>query len=76
MAEGMPTHVIKECACGRTFSSESWSALTLIGTMDNGRDAGELFELRQCPCGTTLTLPIGEHAPSIPSIRLWGKGPE
>jgi hypothetical protein len=38
--------------------------------MDNGREVGELLELRLCSCGTSLTKPIGEHAPSTSRIPL------
>jgi hypothetical protein len=32
--------------------------------MDNGRELGELLELRNCPdCCSTIAKPIGEHAP-------------
>lgn len=65
--------IVKECDCGRRFSAESWAELTLLGTMDNGRGLGELVELRQCPCGSTLTLPIGEHALSAPQLRIGSK---
>jgi hypothetical protein len=59
------TIVVKDCKCGRTFTAESWTELKSLGTIDNGRHTGELLDLRLCLCGTTLTLPIGEHAPSI-----------
>jgi CheY-like chemotaxis protein len=55
----------KVCTCGRRFTGESWSALRLLGTMDNGRKIGELLELRLCPCGTSLAVPIGTHSPSL-----------
>jgi hypothetical protein len=61
---------MKKCSCGRVLSPDSWSKLPLLGTMDNGRNAGELLELRLCSCGTTLTVPIGEHLPSRPRLRL------
>jgi hypothetical protein len=61
---------MKKCSCGRVISPESWSKLRLLGTMDNGRFVGELLELRLCTCGTSLTIPIGEHAPSLPRIRI------
>ncbi len=31
--------------------------------MDNGREKGELIELRNCSCGSTLGEEIGEHEP-------------
>jgi hypothetical protein len=62
---------MKKCSCGRSYPPESWANLPLLGTMDNGRDVGELLELRMCPsCRTTLTKPIGEHAPSLTRIEL------
>jgi hypothetical protein len=62
---------MKLCACGRSISPDSWGRLPLLGTTDNGRGIGELLELRNCNCGSTLAKPIGEHRPaSIRKIRV------
>jgi hypothetical protein len=52
------------CSCGRSISPDSWGRLPLVGTADNGRGVGELIELRNCICGSTISVPIGVHAPS------------
>jgi hypothetical protein len=54
---------MKHCACGRTISPDSWECLPLVGRTDNGRGIGELLELRNCACGSTLAMPIGVHGP-------------
>jgi hypothetical protein len=65
--------IIKECSCGRSYLSGSWRALRLIGYIDNGRDAaGEVLELRNCTCGSTIALDFGDLPPSTPRP---GRGP-
>jgi hypothetical protein len=44
--------------------------LRLVGTADNGRGIGELLELRNCTCGSTISRPIGEHQPSSTGLRV------
>ncbi len=69
---------MKDCSCGRAISKRSWGNLPFIGTMDNGRNAGEVFELRNCSCGSTLASPIGEHAPPTDraaSVRMTSPAP-
>lgn len=62
---------MKHCRCGRRISRESWPRLPLIGSIDNGRDVGELLELRLCDgCQSTLSVPIGEHAPSSRALLV------
>lgn len=57
----------KQCrCCKRMHGPESWSKLPLIGYMANGNDsAGEVLELRHCPCKTTLALDYGDEPDSI-----------
>jgi hypothetical protein len=54
---------VKHCACGRSISPDSWGRLRLVGTTGNGRGIGEVLELRNCACGSTLAKPIGVHGP-------------
>lgn len=60
-------------SCGRRISPGSWCDLPLVGEIDNGRERGESLELRNCSCGSTLSKPIGEHAPPstapTPAVR-------
>ena len=50
------THVA-ECPCGRTYSLPDWNALPLVG---HQRDEVEVLELRNCWCGSTRSVPVGE----------------
>jgi hypothetical protein len=62
---------MKHCACGRSISPESWKRLPLVGTADDGREIGELIELRNCVCGSTIAKAIGAHRPSsAPRARV------
>jgi hypothetical protein len=53
---------MKWCACGREYNAEAWPRLPLVGYLRNGRNAaGELLELRHCPCGSTIAIDYGEE---------------
>jgi hypothetical protein len=53
---------MKRCACGREYDAETWPKLPLAGYSRNGREAaGELLELRHCPCGSTIAIDFGEE---------------
>lgn len=41
------------CACGRSYTYETWHALRLVGTQPALEDVPEL-ELRDCLCGSTI----------------------
>jgi two-component system chemotaxis response regulator CheY len=58
----------KKCSCGRIYGTEEWRKLPLVGTIDNGRNAGEQFELRNCGCRSTLAWQLGPHAVSMPPL--------
>jgi DNA-binding response OmpR family regulator len=60
----------KRCGCGRVYNRETWTALGIVGEIDNGRDVGERLELRQCACKSTLAWQIGPHAVSVPFLRI------
>jgi hypothetical protein len=45
----------KTCGCGLTHSPEAWSLLPFVGVM---RDDEEASELRNCGCGSTLSVPL------------------
>jgi hypothetical protein len=53
--------VLKHCnACGLDYTLETWRGLPLVGVQlfEYGEDelpAFELFEQRNCPCGSTLS---------------------
>lgn len=57
-----PASWLKECSCGRSYDAVAWAALPFVAEIDNGRDAGEHIELRDCICGSTLARELGRHA--------------
>lgn len=49
--------VIKRCrACGAHYRRVAWQKLSYLGVMDDGF-GGHHLELRNCACGSTLSLP-------------------
>lgn len=50
MSEGA---IIKRHGCGRVFTLSDWIKLPYAGDM---KDDVEHIELRNCPCGSTLSL--------------------
>lgn len=51
--------VIKRCrACGAHYQRVAWQKLAYLGLMDDGF-GGHRLELRNCACGSTLSLPVG-----------------
>ena len=42
-------HAYKVCGCGAFFSKSEWRELHRVGMYEN-------LELRNCPCGSTLTV--------------------
>jgi hypothetical protein len=61
LADTIP--VIKRCLCGASYTDETWKALRYVGLQDLGD--GELAELRDCTCSSTLAieLPPTDGAP-------------
>jgi hypothetical protein len=49
---------IKQCACGISFDLAEWCGLKLVGRQIVDE---ETFELRNCPCGSTLSIQISER---------------
>jgi hypothetical protein len=46
----------KPCGCGRTHTAAQWAALEMVGTQPDY--AGGALELRNCECGSTLSVPV------------------
>jgi len=46
--------IVKQCSCKRTYTRAQWDALKYVGTQTH--DWGEVHELRNCVCRTTLVL--------------------
>lgn len=49
-----PTSWPKVCGCGRRHSAAGWAGLVRVGEHENVD--GDLLELRNCPCGSTLSI--------------------
>ncbi len=66
-----PRPRFKTCSCGRTFSRESWNRIPVSGFMDKGKDlAGVVIELKNCECGSTLAVDLGDEPDSIATIKV------
>ena len=50
----MSAEIVKTCSCGKAFTREQWEALPKVGlqTYDNG----EVQEMRNCPCGSSIVI--------------------
>jgi hypothetical protein len=47
---------IKTCGCGLTYSRLQWSKLPFVGVQVLDPETGELADLRNCACGSTLSV--------------------
>lgn len=52
-ADTIPPTKMCRC-CGVAYDAETWRALQYVGAQDDGD--GGFLELRNCPCGSTLSL--------------------
>jgi len=57
LAEG----VIKKCSCGRTYTKAQWKKLPFVGYQKY--EWGEVQEMRNCVCGSTMVIVIIEGDP-------------
>jgi hypothetical protein len=47
--------------CSTRYDLEAWSRLPLCGYQPHtDTTAGELLELRSCPCGSTMAMDVGD----------------
>lgn len=49
--------IVKRCSCGRAYTMPEWYALARVGlqvTMDHGG----CLDLRDCACGSSISLPM------------------
>jgi hypothetical protein len=53
--------VFKQCACGRTYTKEQWDELP--HRREWAWPWGEIQELRDCSCGSTLCIVLVEGEP-------------
>ena len=47
--------IVKTCACGRSYTLAQWRCLPFVGIWDLG--GGDRAELRNCSCGSSITIP-------------------
>lgn len=47
----------KACGCGRVHTPAQWATLDIVGMQPDY--AGGALELRNCHCGSTLSVPVG-----------------
>jgi hypothetical protein len=63
---------VTTCSCGRKYSAADLRKLPLLGLMPDGD--GGVLELRDCQCGSTLSLPAPvagpERAPTALATAL------
>lgn len=52
--------VFKACGCGRSYTRDQWHRLALVGIQLVDDEMGPL-ELRNCPCGSTHAVDIGDR---------------
>lgn len=45
---------VARCGCGAAYDERAWGTLTLAGIQDAFTDPPSSFELRNCPCGSTI----------------------
>jgi hypothetical protein len=57
---------IAACNCGRVYNHAGWEHLVLIGGMDadDQRYPLKILELRNCLCGSTISLTRTSSAPT------------
>jgi two-component system cell cycle response regulator DivK len=73
-AKSLPQGIVMRCTCGRELTRSQWLGLPLCGRMSLPR-RNVVFELRNCECGSSLSLDINElgeagNTPSEPTHPL------
>lgn len=56
VAVSKPFISVCTCACGCRYDADGWKCLAYVGRMDDG--FGGQLELRNCPCKSTLAIPV------------------
>jgi hypothetical protein len=51
----------KRCSCGHAYTYRQWLLLPLLGRVEY--DWGEVQEMRNCICGSTLAISLIEGEP-------------
>lgn len=56
--------IIKECGCGRKYDRTGWDSLAKLPNWV--MEWGEVQEVRNCTCGSTIVIVIVEGEPEFP----------
>jgi DNA-binding response OmpR family regulator len=49
--------VVRRCECWREFTFKAWTSLALCGRLYVPRSC-TVLEMRNCPCGSSIVLPV------------------
>jgi twitching motility two-component system response regulator PilG len=60
---------VKRCACSREFAHDEWQALPLCGRMHLAQ-RNAVVELRNCSCGSTLSLDLEALIDAVPGTAV------
>lgn len=69
----MTAPAFKRCGCGRAFTGAEWLALEYVGRMDDC--AGGYLALRNCVCGSTISVDADDEAHEAAGQRLDAAAP-
>lgn len=60
----------KTCSCGRTYDLAEWNALPHMKLQTF--DWGEIHEMRNCPCGSTIVIVVDRGETQEPKVDdIW-----
>lgn len=62
------TKVFKRCSCGRAYTEAQWKTLPFVGIQKY--PWGEVQELRNCVCKSTMTIVLDPGEPEEDGIPM------
>jgi hypothetical protein len=65
--EGNQDAPYKTCACGASYTREAWGRLEYVGLQHDAGEHGEPCEMRNCVCGSTISVELPGVAPIRPA---------
>lgn len=69
----MTAPAFKRCGCGRAHTYAQWVALEYVGRMADG--CGGFLALRNCACGSTISVDAADEAHEAAGARLEAAAP-
>lgn len=69
----MTAPTFKRCPCGAQYTGSEWLALEYVGRMDDGE--GGYLALRNCACGSTISVDADDEAHEAAGQRLDAAAP-